>query len=164
MATPTSTELVPITGHPGCFKFDVELLTSLPVMDWKQHFEMGRQAAAGEWKPEPDVPQVRAKLPAAELMTLAPISEIEKASDSQLMAIPDMTGMTIECNWPPTHEIVDAGEYSSTWVRMSVGLAQEILDTGVWDGLPTTQTQRQVAFDFLQTNAPGHRQMQLEEV
>ena len=168
MAQPTSTGLVPVPGKVGCFKFDVPLMLSLPVMDWKQLFEMGRQAVTGEWKPEPDVPQVRASLPGPDLMPLTTIPEIENLIGSQLAAVPDMTGAAIETTEPPAADPAgpkeDAAEYTSLWVRMSVGLAQDILDNGVWDGLPITQIQRQVAYDFIMQNAPGHRQAQLEEV
>ena len=55
--------------------------------------------------------------------------------------------------------------YAAMWSRMDVELAQSILDTGMWDEVPVTWVQRQVAYDFIVNNAPeGPKQVRLEEV
>ena len=75
MAIPTSTTFVKVPRYEGCYKFDIDKLLEVPVMDWKQHFEMGRQAATGKWKPPPDVPQVPAALPGPDLLAVKAVGE-----------------------------------------------------------------------------------------
>ena len=86
----------------------------------------------------------------------------------QMAAIPDMTGAALTYTAPPPFDPAgrsdDAAEYTALWSRMNLNLAQEILETGVWDDLPVTHVQRQVAFDFVKLTAPSYRQVQLEEV
>ena len=169
MATPVSTAMIPVPGYRGCFKFDVELMLSLPVMDWSQHFELGRQAATGEWKPQPGIAQVPAQLPGPDLMPLDTIPEVERVGGFQLSQVPDMTGKALTYTAPahpdPTSQMARDTVYATMWNRMDVELAQSILDTGVWDEVPVTWVQRQVAYDFIVNKAPeGPKQVRLEEV
>ena len=64
----------------------------------------------------------------------------------------------------PCRRVHDAAAYSALWSIMNAELAQSILDTGMWDDLPVTPVQRQVAYDLIISTAPnGPRQVQLEE-
>ena len=163
MATPTSTAMVPVPGYKGCVKFDVETLTTAPLMEWKQHFEMGRQAATGEWKPERGVAQVPAKLPGPDLLPLSMIPEVEQVGGFE---VPQMLGGPEKVPTKGT-EIAphDSAMYTGLWSRMDAVLAQSILETGKWDGVPITPIQRQVAYDYMVSQTPvGPRHPQLEEV
>ena len=169
MATPTSTAMVAIPGYPGCYKFDVEQLLKVPVMDWRQHFEMGRQAAKGEWKPDPSVPQVPAALPDPSLMPLSTIHEVERMSGFQVPRLVDQNTLAIAPGTPdtfdPSNQPDDAAAYTTMWSMMNGDLAQRILETGMWDGEPISRAQSQAAFDFIQHNADsGPRQAELVEV
>ena len=136
------------------------------------HFEMGKQAATGEWKPEPGVPQVRASLPGPELLPMENIKEMERMGGFQLASIPEHKGpaplpgaSSSSSGQCPAQSASDGEVYAGMWGKMNPGLAQRILDTGSWDGTPITPLQRQVAYDFILKTAPyGPRQVHLEEV
>ena len=158
MAVPTSTALIPVPGYEGCFKFDVDKLLSVPVMEWKQHFELGRQAATGQWKPPRDVPQVPAALPGPELIAVKDIPAVEKEGGFSWPSGPDHVG-------PPmlADEVFvarRAADYTHLWPLLNVELARSIIFTGEWDGLPVNAVQRQAAFDYLasQENEDAPRQ------
>ena len=174
MATPTSTAMVPVPGHDGCYKFDVEQLQKLPTMDWMQHFEMGRQAAAGEWKPEPGIQQAPMRLPDPDVMPLETIQEVEKMGGFRLENVPERVNLmplpqaAASSSYQGPQPLDTSGaDYAGLWGKMTPTLAQSILDTGAWEGTPITPIQRQVAYDYIMRSAPygpRQQQLQLEEV
>ena len=141
-------------------------------MDWRQHFELGRQAAAGEWAPEPGLPQVAAKLPAPDLLPLDAIPEMEEAGGFDLARIPGrigtssaqgvLTSASAE-SWP--HSLEQSMDYSNAWGTMSLERARSILNEGMWDGEPVNAAQRKAAHDFMMHMAPsGVQRVQLTSV
>ena len=136
-------------------------------MDWKQHFELGRQAATGEWKPERDVVQVPARLPGPDLLPLSMIPEVEQVGGFKVPRMVEGPANVLmkDTERMPLLAPHDAATYSGLWARMDAVLAQSILETGMWDEVPITQVQRQVAYDYMVSMTPvGPRQPQLEEV
>ena len=87
MAVPVSSALIPLDGHPGCYAYDPEVLGNIPKMDWGQYFEMGRQAAAGEWVPEPGRRQIPAVLPPPDTIPRSLIPEIEEFGGFKVPAL-----------------------------------------------------------------------------
>ena len=79
-----------------------------------------------------------------------------------------MPRLAVSSNAPMLHapapEARDPSQYTALWSIMDKELAQSILDTGVWDEVPVTPTQRQVAHDYILSTAPdGPRQVQIAE-
>ena len=64
----------------------------------------------------------------------------------------------------PAPEARDPAQYAALWSIMDKELAQSILDTGLWDEVPVTPTQRQVAHDYILSTTPdAPKQVQIEE-
>ena len=172
MAVPTSTAMVAVPGYPGCFKYDVDQLKDAPVMDWSQHFELGRQAATGEWTPEPNVPQVAANLPGPDLLPLSAVPEIEQQGGFDMVRIPERVGATLVPGIRPSSDLgswtlntEESAEYAGAWSTVSIEFARSMLNTGIWDNAPITPAQRKAAHDFMEHMAPsGPRRAQLENV
>ena len=76
---PMSQALIPVVGHEGTYTFDPAHFDRIPVVDWSCFFEIGRQAATGEWIPDPAVKQAPAQLPPAEAMPTQVVQSMQTA-------------------------------------------------------------------------------------
>ena len=100
-------------------------------------------------------------------MAVETIPEVERIYGSQLASVPTIAGNTIrDANVheiDPARNSRDAEAYASLWANMTINLALEILDTGTWDEVEVTPVQRQVAYDYMLTHPPKHKQAEIEE-
>ena len=150
MATPVSQAVVEVPGHPGHFKYNKQALANVPLMDWTAHFEMGRQAATGEWRPDPNTQQAPAMLRDSTLLapehrqaitTLAG-GELPILDVTQAPAITESTGP-----FPITPEGQRAMDEARA--RMSREVANEVLAHMTYLGRAATEPELQAAWAML---------------
>ena len=96
VAHPCSKALIAVGGVPGHYKWDQEKMNQIPVMDWKQFYEMGRQAASGEWTPSPAMQQVPARLPSRKDLPLATIREVEDMTGAKEASVVEHNRLAID--------------------------------------------------------------------
>ena len=116
-------------------------------MDWTAHFEMGRQAATGQWRPSPQVEQVPAQLPEPSILTPARQQTITQMADSNLPiltmeTVPAITGAT-----PPTPNTQLAMQAMAVaQADMTMERAHEVLSHHTYGGRTATEPELQAAW------------------
>ena len=99
LAMPMSSSLYEVQGFIGVYKYNKDLFSLMPEMDWRQFYEMSRQAATGQWQTPPGTEQVRVQMPPQEVL---PHTEIKAICDAGGYRVPP--GLAI----PPTRNTSSA--------------------------------------------------------
>ena len=168
LAIPTSAALYAVPHMRGVFKYDKARFAGMPVMEWNQFMEMGRQAATGEWKPSPGIPQVPIEMPRLEVLPPAQIEEICTTHEVrpppglQLQMLPPPPPRTpplplaiankrvvVLSDEERVQRKADLEQRLCADPHGAAALAQDIIDSDTLDGREICVTERMVAFTFL---------------
>ena len=147
MATPLSQATIPVEGLPGYYSYDQAALEGIARMDWRTHFELGKQAASGEWKPAPQVAQVPAQLPGPDVLTPARQRAIRELAGNDLpaLALPQAPAISGTTGPVPTTPL-GVQAMAVAQADMTLPKAQEVMQTHTYAGRAATEPELHAAW------------------